>query len=360
MWNHLIFIRAAICAAAAGTLVLLSVACSRGAAPLEAQSQAQPGEEHLRNLRQLTTAGENAEAYFSADDRWLIFQGHEGPDACDQIYIMDTGGGQRRLVSTGKGRTTCGYFFPAGDRILFSSTHLGSEACPPRPDYSRGYVWPIEAAYDIFTANPDGSELQQLTRTLGYDAEATISRDGSRIVFTSVRDGDLDLYSMAADGTDVRRLTDEVGYDGGAFFSADGTQIVYRAHHPTDPKEVEDYRALLKENLVRPTTLELFVMNADGSNRRRITRNGAANFAPFFHPDGKRIIFSSNQADPRGREFDIYLINVDGTGLERITYADGFDGFPMFSSDGKLLVFASNRNAASVGDTNVFIAEWGD
>ncbi|HWP83911.1 MAG TPA: hypothetical protein VNN17_01870 [Terriglobia bacterium] len=317
-----------------------------------------PEERHLRNLRQLTFAGENAEAYFSSDDRWLIYQGHVGAETCDQIYVMDTQGGNRRLVSTGQGRTTCAYFFPAGDRILFSSTHLGGPACPPRPDYSRGYVWPLEKSYDIFTARPDGSDLRQLTAAPGYDAEATISRDGKKIVFTSVRDGDLEIYTMDADGDNVRRLTHEPGYDGGAFFSYDGKQIVYRAHHPSDAQELDDFRSLLAEGLVRPTKLEIFVMNADGSGKRQVTKLGAASFAPYFFPDGKRIIFSSNVGDPRGREFDLYAINVDGTGLERITYSAGFDGFPMFSSDGSKLVFASNRNAAQPGDTNVFLADW--
>lgn len=319
-----------------------------------------PQETHLRNLRQLTFGGENAEAYFSADDRRLIFQAHRGEGNCDQIYIMDREGDSPQMVSTGTGRTTCAYFFPDGQRILYASTHLGSAACPPPPDYSRGYVWPLEKSYDIFTAKPDGSDLQRLTATPGYDAEATISRDGNKIVFTSVRDGDLELYSMDADGENVKRLTHESGYDGGAFYSADGSQIVYRAHHPTDPQEIEDYRALLEEGLIRPNQLELFVMDADGGNKRQITRNGAANFGPFFHPDGKRIIFSSNLADPRGRNFDLYLINADGSGLERITYDDNFDGFPMFTSDGKQLVFASNRNAQQQGDTNIFIADWID
>ncbi|OFV96311.1 MAG: hypothetical protein A3H28_07775 [Acidobacteria bacterium RIFCSPLOWO2_02_FULL_61_28] len=317
-------------------------------------------ERHLRNLRQLTVEGENAEAYFSADDRRLIFQGHTGAGSCDQIFVMEVASGQRRQVSTGKGRTTCGYFFPNGRRILYASTHLGGDACPPVPDPSRGYVWPLYESFDIFTANPDGTGLARLTTTPGYDAEATISRDGRKIVFTSVRDGDLELYTMDADGKNVKRLTREPGYDGGAFFSPDGKQIVYRAHHPTDPREIEDFRALLRQGLVRPSKLELFVMNADGTNQRQITSNGAANFAPFFHPDGKRIIFSSNVGDPRGREFDIYLINADGSGMERVTYEGGFDGFPMFTSDGKRLVFASNRHSRRQGDTNVFMADWVD
>lgn len=317
-----------------------------------------PAEKHLRHLRQLTFEEENAEAYFSADDRGLIFQGHSGEASCDQMYVMDLAGGRRRQVSTGNGRTTCGYFFPDGKRILYSSTHLAGSACPPKPDYSRGYVWPLYDSYDIFTANADGSGLARLTAAPGYDAEATISRDGKKIVFTSVRDGDLDLYTMDADGGNVKRLTHEIGYDGGAFFSFDGKQIVYRAYHPTDPKEIADYRVLLADKLVRPTWLELFVMNADGSKQRQVTHNRAANFAPFFFPDGQRILFSSNLGDPRGREFDIYMINADGSGLERITYEDGFDGFPMFSSDGKRLVFASNRNQQKPGDTNIFIADW--
>ncbi|MFQ5927836.1 MAG: TolB family protein, partial [Terriglobia bacterium] len=291
-----------------------------------------PAERHLRNVRQLTFGGENAEAYFSPDNRWLIFQAHAGADGCDQIYVMDTAGGRRRRVSTGLGRTTCSYFFPEGQRILYSSTHHADPRCPPRPDYSRGYVWTLNPTYDIFTARADGSALRPLTTTPGYDAEATIARDG-RIVFTSTRDGDLEIYTMNGDGSGVRRLTHRVGYDGGAVFSPDGSKIAWRAQYPTEREEIAEYQALLKEGLVRPARLELWVMDADGSNQRQLTRNGAANFAPAFHPDGERIIFASNLHDPQGRNFDLYLIRVDGTGLERVTYHGAFDAFPMFSSD---------------------------
>ncbi|MBR9989930.1 MAG: PD40 domain-containing protein [Gemmatimonadetes bacterium] len=320
--------------------------------------EAGPDETRLGNLRMLTNGGENAEAYFSADARQLIFQAtRPGVSDCDQIYTMNSDGTDVRMVSTGKGATTCAFFFPSGDRIVYSSTHEHSPECPPRPDYSQGYVWSLHP-YDIYTARPDGSDLRKIGSTEHYDAEATISPDGSRIVFTSTRDGDLEIYTMNPDGTDIRRLTNEPGYDGGAFFSPDGTKIVYRARHPETPGELADYRRLLAQNLIRPSTLDIYVMDVDGSNRVRVTNNGAANFAPYMHPDGRRIIFSSNMDDPDGRNFELYLINVDGTGLERITNSPDFDGFPMFSADGTELVFASNRNQSAPGETNVFIADW--
>ena len=323
-------------------------------------------EKHLRNVRQLTFGGQNAEAYFSADDRSLIYQ-HQGGDVpCDQIYSIpvDTPDGKPatpKLLSTGKGRTTCSYFFPSGNRILFSSTHAAGAECPPKPDYSKGYVWPIYDTYDIYTANPDGSDLRRLINSPGYDAEATITRDGKKIVFTSMRNGDLDIYTMDADGSHVKQLTHELGYDGGPFWSYDGKKIVYRAEHPKTPEQIADYKDLLSRGLIRPGNLEIWVMDADGSHKRQITSNGAANFAPYFLPDGKRIIFASNMADPKnGRDFDLYLINVDGSGLERITYAPDFDSFPMFSSDGKKLVWASNRNGKEPHETNIFIADWSE
>ncbi len=317
-----------------------------------------PNEKHLRNLKQLTFGGENAEAYFSADGKQLIFQSTREGHGCDQIYTMNVDGSNVKMISNGEGRTTCSYFYPNAKRVLYSSTHLGDKQCPPKPDFSKGYVWAVYPTFDIFTANPDGSDLKQLTNTPGYDAETTITRDGKKLVFTSMRDGDLDIYTMDGDGKNVRRLTNELGYDGGPFWSYDGKQIVYRANHPQTDQQKADYTDLLKQNLIRPTTLEIWVMNADGSNKRQVTSNGKANFGPYFFPDGKRIIFASNMHDPRGRDFDLYKINTDGTGLERITFNDSFDGFPMFSPDGKKLVFASNRNAKTQGDTNVFIADW--
>jgi Tol biopolymer transport system component len=321
-----------------------------------------PAEKHLRNVRQLTFGGENAEAYFSGDGRELIFQSKRDGRECDQIYTMGAEGGSNvRMVSTGGGKTTCSYFFPRKGRILYASTHLGGRECPPAPDYRRtGYVWPIYPTYDIFTARADGSDLKRLTDTPGYDAEATVSTDGRKIVFTSMRSGDLDIYTMDADGRNVKRLTTELGYDGGPFFSRDGHQIVYRSYHPRTPAEVERYKQKLAENLIEPTVFELWVMNADGTNKRQVTKLGAASFAPYFFPDGRRIIFASNVNDPKGRNFDLYTVNVDGTGLERITYEETFDGFPMFSPDGRKLVFASNRKARTRGDTNVFIADWVD
>jgi TolB protein len=336
-------------------LVLLAACAPASPARLVPGSPAEP---HLRNVRQLTFGGENAEAYFSADGKRLIFQStRPGYRPCDEMFTMDTRGGRLRRVSTGKGRTTCGYFYPGRHRLLYASTHAADTTCPPRPDYSQGYVWALYD-YDIWSADLHGNGLRRLTDTPGYDAEATISPDGRTIVFTSLRDGDLELYAMDGDGGNVHRLTHEEGYDGGAFFSPDGRRIVYRASHPATPREQADYRALLRRGLVRPTTLEIWVMDADGSHKRQVTHLDAASFAPYFHPDGRRIIFSSNYGDPRGREFDLYMVRDDGTGLERITATPEFDGFPMFSPDGRRLVFASNRNATHRGDTNIFIADW--
>lgn len=372
---------------ASGSVLALAVglaACGGSALPApspSARASARPTpplglfeERHFAEVRQLTTSGENAEAYWSFDGKELILQSRKGDADCDQIYRMPLAGflgdgpapppsARPPLVpvSSGKGVTTCSYFFPGNKSVLWASTQLGGDACPPKPDHSMGYVWPLYDTYDIFKADVDGKNMVRLTDQKGYDAEATVcGKDGS-IVFTSVRDGDIDLYRMDADGKNVVRLTNTVGYDGGAFFSADCSKIVWRASRPKPGRELDDYKRLLGQNLVRPSKLELYVANADGSEARQLTYLDAASFAPFWHPSQKRILFSSNYGDPKGREFDIWAVDVDGSNLERITYAKGFDGFPMFSPDGKWLAFSSNRaTAEGKHDTNVFLARWVD
>ena len=342
--------------AIAALAVLL--ACSRAPVPEPVVVDPEPGERHLRSIRQLTFGGNNAEAYFSSSGDRLIFQRQERIDSgCDQQYVMNVDGSGLRRVSNGLGRTTCGYFYDGGRRILYSSTFEHSPECPPPADRSQGYVWPL-GRFEIYSARADGSELRRLTTNDAYDAEATVSPDGDRVVFTSTRDGDIELYTMNVDGSDVRRVTRRLGYDGGAFFSPDGRRLVWRAMYPETASDTADYLRLLQQRLVRPSRLELWVANADGSGARQVTQLGGANFAPYFHPDGRRIIFASNQPDPRSRNFDLYMVNLDGTGLERVTTSPEFDGFPMFSPDGRRLVFASNRNAAQPGETNIFIADW--
>lgn len=323
-------------------------------------------EPHLANIRQLTFAGKNAEAYFSFEGNRLVYQSTLEPDgktlrSCYQIYIMDLDGTNVRRVSTGIGGTTCGYFFPGGRRVLFSSTHIHSPYCPPAPERTERYRWALDN-YDIFSMNIGGRDLQRLTSAQGYDAEATVSPDGKQVVFTSMRDGDLDVYSMNIDGTNVNRLTQEVGYDGGAFFSPDNKRIVYRAHHPKTEADVQAYRELLAQNLVEPSNLEIFIMNADGSNKTQVTSNGRSNFSPYFALDGKRIIYSTNLSTPvdhQGRpSFHLHIINEDGTQDEQITFNGHFNSFPMFSPDGKQLVWSSDRNAANPQEFNIFLADW--
>jgi Tol biopolymer transport system component len=219
-------------------------------------------------------------------------------------------------------------------------------------------VWAIYPGYDIFTANPDGSDLKRLTDTPGYDAEATVSVDQQWIVFTSVRDGDIELYKMKPDGTGVTRLTHEVGYDGGAFFSPDGKSICWRRDQLDGDSAIAAYKGLLAQHLVKPLHMNLWVMNADGSGKRQVTFKPGASFAPYFTPDGKQLIYSSNWETPRGRNFDLYLVNLSGGEPEPVTRDPEFDGFPMFSPDGKWLVFASNRGGKVRGETNLFLAEW--
>jgi len=316
-----------------------------------------PGEKHLANLRQLTFGGENAEAYFSHDGRELIFQSTRGELQCDAIFRMNADGSRVRQISPGRGATTCAFIAPDNRSVIYASTHLGGDDCPPKPDYSRGYAWPLSSSYDIFRDDPEGGNPQPLTDTAGYDAEAVFSPQGDRILFTSLRTGDLELFLMNPDGSGVEQLTHSPGYDGGGFFSLDGRWVVWRASRPQGP-DLEDYRGLLAEGLVRPGQLELYIMNLQERKAIQLTDNGGANFGPYWHPDGRHVIFSSNLDDPQGRNFDLYLIDIQTREIEPVTRYRGFDGFPMFSHDGTKLVFASNRNGKARGETNVFIADW--
>jgi Tol biopolymer transport system component len=328
-----------------------------------------PEEVHLRNVRQLTFGGDNAEAYFSFDNKKLVFQStnKQWGVECDQIYYFDLEKWQRSsgppaMLSTGMGRTTCSFFMPDNKSIVYASTHEANASCPHVPERREDgkYVWPIYDSFDIYVSDLKGQIIKKLTDEPGYDAEATVSPKGDKIVFTSLRSGDLELYTMNIDGSDVRQITDELGYDGGAFFSPDGSKLIFRASRPKTEEEVKEYKELLSQGLVMPTNMELFVCNVDGSDLRQITHLGKANWAPYFHPSGEKVIFSSNHASSRGYQFNLYMINLDGTGLKQITHDKIFDAFPMFSYDGKKIVFSSNRNNGGTRDTNMFIADWVD
>ena len=321
-----------------------------------------PQERHFKRLVQLTSDGQNAEAYFSFEGDRIIFQSTRGDLKADQIFSMGGDGSGLRLLSNGEGKTTCGYYFPGAKRILYASTFAASPLPPTPPDPKYGYVWKFHEGFDLYEADADGGHLQRLTESPGYDAECTISNDGQWIVFTSMRDGDLELYKMKRDGSAVTRLTHELGYDGGAFFTPDGKQIVYRGYTPATPEDETQYRAMMKENLWRPGPLDLRVMDADGKNKRTLLHNGASNWAPFPLADGKCVVFSSNVHDsnPRSRNFDLYLIQLDGSGLERITFDEDFDGFTMFSPDTKKLIWAANRHGSVPHETNLFLADWQD
>jgi len=333
----------------------------------ETNSLVYPGEKHFKNVKQLTFGGDNAEAYWSFDNRRLVFQSNfeKWGLECDQIFVMDPfiddlQNSKPQMISTGMGRTTCPYFLPGDSLIIYASTHLGGEACPAEPERTPGgrYVWPIYDSYDIFVADLQGNQIKQLTEEPGYDAEATISPQGDKIVFTSIRTGDLELFIMDIDGSNAIQVTHELGYDGGAFFSPDGSTLIFRSSRPKTDEEIREYKDLLTEGLVQPTNMEIYTVNIDGSDLRQVTRLGKANWAPYFHPSGDKIIFSSNHAGERGFEFNLYMVNLDGSGLERISHDGVFDAFPMFSNDGRKLVFSSNRNNNGTRDTNLFVADW--
>ncbi|MEO6220642.1 MAG: hypothetical protein ABIO81_09465 [Ginsengibacter sp.] len=326
-----------------------------------------PQEKHFKNLRQLTFGGDNAEAYFSFDGKYIVFQRTDIKNGimCDQIWMGKIPERTNelfapKLVSTGTGRTTCSYFYPDGKYILYASTHLSDEACPPVPDREKmkRYIWPVYETFDIFKADTNGNIIKQLTNTKGYDAEAIISPKGDKIVFTSARNGDLDLYTMDIDGKNVKQVTNLLGYDGGAWFSPDGRKIVWRASRPKTKEEIDDYKNLFSQGLVAPTSMEVWIANADGSDAHQITFLDKANWTPNFTPDGKHIIFCSNHEYARGFPFNMYLTDINGKGLEKISRDKGFDAFPMFSPDGKKIIFSSNRNNGGSHDTNIFIADW--
>ncbi len=326
-----------------------------------------PEEGHFKNIRQVTFGGDNAEAYWSFDDKQLVFQSNykDWGVECDQMFLMNAdetfNGKQPPMISTGKGRTTCAYFLPDNKHYVYGSTHLVDENCPEVPLRKNGnYVWPVYDSFDIFVADLDGNITDQLTTNIGYDAEATVSPKGDKIVFTSTRSGDLELWTMNIDGSDKKQITNELGYDGGAFFSPDGTKLIFRSSRPKTDAEVKKYKDLLADGLVEPVDMELYICDADGSNLKQLTNLGNANWSPFFHPSGNKILFSSNHEAVRGFPFNLYLIDLDGKNLERVTHGETFDAFPVFSNDGKYLAFSSNRNNGGGRDTNLFIAEWQD
>lgn len=353
------------------TLLLLFIFLFSGLSAQKEETHSMVNEsKHLKNITQLTFGGDNAEAYWSKDGRFLTFQSNNPKWGleCDQIFRIDIEKAANNpaykpvTISTLKGRTTCSYFMPNGKDILYASTHEGGESCPHMPNLREGgkYLWPLFDSYDIFVANKKGKIKKQLTTTKGYDAEAVVSPKGDKIVFTSDRTGDLELWIMDIDGSNQKQLTTDLGYDGGAFFSANGEQLVFRASRPKTEAEVKEYKDYLSKGLVAPTNMEIYVINVDGTGMRQVTQLGKANWAPFFDPTGKKIIFSSNHHSQRGYDFQLYMINIDGTGLEQITTESNFNSFPMFSPDGKKIAFCSNRNNGGTRDTNVFVAEWVD
>lgn len=348
-------------------LAIFCMAAVTGFAVVQQDTILYPDEKHFKNVQQLTFGGDNAEAYWSYDGKYIVFQRTSVKDGvpCDQIFVGKVPEPGKKfeykLVSTGKGRTTCAFFTKDGRHIIYASTHLGSEQCPPVPDrskYGNKYIWPMYASYDIFMADLDGNIVKQLTTSPAYDAEATLSPDGKKMIYTSTKDGDIELYIMNLKTGKEKRITNTPGYDGGAWFSPNGKKIIWRASRPNTESDIKEYKDLLAENLVAPTKMEVWVARANGKNARQVTNLGQANWAPNFMPDSRRIIFASNHEYKRGFPFNMYIINEDGSGLQKVSRDNGFDAFPMFSPDGKKVIFSSNRNNGGTRDTNIFIADW--
>ncbi len=348
-------------------LAIFCMAAVTGFAVVQQDTILYPDEKHFKNVQQLTFGGDNAEAYWSYDGKYIVFQRTSVKDGvpCDQIFVGKVPEPGKKfeykLVSTGKGRTTCAFFTKDGRHIIYASTHLGSEQCPPVPDrskYGNKYIWPMYASYDIFMADLDGNIVKQLTTSPAYDAEATLSPDGKKMIYTSTKDGDIELYIMNLKTGKEKRITNTPGYDGGAWFSPNGKKIIWRASRPNTESDIKEYKDLLAENLVAPTKMEVWVARANGKNARQVTNLGQANWAPNFMPDSRRIIFASNHEYKRGFPFNMYIINEDGSGLQKVSRDNGFDAFPMFSPDGKKIIFSSNRNNGGTRDTNIFIADW--
>jgi TolB protein len=324
-----------------------------GAPGMSAEEVARLEARHLKDIRQVTSGLARAgEGYFSPDGQSIIFQAV--PNAPPSIFHRpkpDEDGYQiflgplkddapATMVSTGKGRCTCSYFHPNGRSILFASTHLNpsTETEPPKgPAYSRTarYRWEFPDAMDIFAADRDGKNLVRLTDTPGYDAEGSYSPDGSKIVFTSFRDGDGEIYIMDADGRNPRRITKAKGYDGGPFFSPDGKRIIYRSDRKGND------------------LLQVYVNNVEGTAERALTSNEFVNWGPYWHPDNRHIIYATSRHGHAN--YELYLMDVDNGSEERITYHEGFDGLPVFSPDGKRLMWTSSGRTAD-RKSQLFIA----
>ena len=274
---------------------------------------------------------------------------------------MNADGSEQRLVSTGKGRTTCGYFLKDNKHIVYASTHEAAEACPAPPDRSKGYVWAVFPSYDIFLADDDGKIEKKLTDAPGYDAEATVNFKTGKIVYTSMACGDLELWTMKPDGGGKKQLTRREGYDGGAFYSRDGKRMVWRATDPANPKVMERYKDLLKENLTEPMKMEMFIGDAGGGNVKQLTNFGCASFAPTFTPDGKRIIFASNKHNCDGRKFELLH---DQPGRHRARAGDQLRRLHLvprvLAGRQEACVCQRLEGAKSRYEFNIFVADWVD